>query len=130
MEFCSQCSVLFLDRGELFQLFRSEGYDCPPEAELRLSFARHEGEVLHCPKCQEGSLEPGTVEGVEVWHCTPCNGFLVDRALLLGEAQDASLRLQGFDLEGRRARRSDAASSASSISEIVGRLTMWARGPK
>lgn len=131
MDFCSGCSALFLDRGELFQLFRSEGHDCPPEAKLRSSFARHEGEVLRCPKCRASSLVPGAVEGIEVWHCTPCNGFLVDRALLLGEARahDFSLSPQGFDLVGRHADRSETASSASYISQIVERLAMWARGP-
>lgn len=74
VEFCDTCSALFLDRGELFRLFGSEGYNCPPEAELRLTFSAHEGDELDCPKCRKRSLMPGTVEGVELWRCTPCNG--------------------------------------------------------
>jgi sugar lactone lactonase YvrE len=60
------------------------GRSRPPEAELRLAFEALEGEALGCPKCGKSTLLPGSVEGADVWHCTPCNGFLVDRALLLG----------------------------------------------
>jgi Zn-finger nucleic acid-binding protein len=129
VEFCNKCSALFLDRGELFQLFRSEGYRCPPEPHLQIGFSPHEGEVLGCPKCEKPTLVPGTVEGVEVWHCTPCNGFLVDRSLLLGEAKakNVPLHLQGFKLVRRRTSRDGADAAGSYISRVLGRLAWWAR---
>lgn len=130
VEFCDQCSALFLDRGELFQLFRSEGYNCPPEAHLRLSFSPEEGEVLGCPKCQSKTLVPGRVQGVEIWHCTPCNGFLVERGLLLGEAKahHVPLHLQGFRRQDATAARRDDARVADYVGRVIGRLASWARG--
>lgn len=104
VEFCSDCSALFLDRGELFTMFRAEGYNCPPEALLRIAFAPTEAGALECPKCRDTTLRPGTVQGVDIWHCTPCNGFLVDRSLVLGHDDDhgAAPRRQGFErVEGR-----------------------------
>ncbi|MCH8810582.1 MAG: zf-TFIIB domain-containing protein [Gemmatimonadetes bacterium] len=85
VDFCDGCSGLFLDRGELFDLFRSEGYNCPPEALFRHEFSPTSGESLRCPKCEKDTLMPGTVERSDMWHCRPCNGFLVYRELLLGE---------------------------------------------
>ena len=101
VDFCDRCEALFLDRGELFQMFRAEGYSCPPEAFLRASFTPHEGETLTCPKCEKRSLQPGALEGCEVWHCIPCNGFLIDRSLLLGvDPDEAPLEMKGFTRRG------------------------------
>ena len=83
-------------------MIRAEGRRCPPEAFLRATFEPREDEVLRCPKCDRESLMPGRVEGCEVWHCTPCNGFLVERDLLLGiEVGDSGLELSGFTRSGR-----------------------------
>lgn len=130
VEFCDGCSALFLDRGELFRLFRSEGYDCPPEARLRMAFQPSEGDVLACPKCQAQTLVPGTLEGVEFWHCTPCNGFLVERDLLLGgaSAQDVPLHLQGFERLSSTGAREQDAGIADYVGRVLGRLAVWTRG--
>lgn len=128
VEFCDQCSALFLDRGELFELFRAEGYDCPPEALLRFEFSPTPGEPLQCPKCRKATLVSGTSQGAEMWHCRPCNGFLVDRALLLGnqKARGVSLNVQGFELlEGDR-----SGSHRGVLNTFAGalqRLTTWGR---
>ncbi len=125
VEFCDGCSALFLDRGELFQLFRSEGYDCPPEAHMRLGFEPQEGQVLECPKCKTRTLQPGTLQGVDIWHCTPCNGFLVERELLLGaaEAQDVPLHLRGFRRLGSEGGDEGVADT---LGRVVERLASWA----
>jgi Zn-finger nucleic acid-binding protein len=129
VEFCNRCSGLFLDRGELYEMFRSEGYQCPPEALLRLSFSPLAGEPLQCPKCMKETLEPGTIQGSEVWHCTPCNGFLVNRGLLMGEAkaEHVPLDLQGFT---RMAGEADAADAvrATTLGRMLDRLAFWTQG--
>ena len=130
VEFCDDCSALFLDRGELFQLFRSEGYECPPEAHMRLSFEPGAGDVLDCPKCEQGrTLQPGTLQGVEIWHCTPCNGFLVERELLLGaaKARDVPLHLQGFERLDRGGAQVGDAGVSDYLSQVVQRLAAWTR---
>ena len=116
VDFCDGCSGLFLDRGELFDLFRAEGYRCPPEALFRHNFSPTSAEALLCPKCRKKTLRPGTLEGAEVWHCRPCNGFMVDRELLLGEekARNVPLEAQGFDClhAGARGDRDESVANA------------------
>ena len=125
VEFCDDCVALFLDRGELFDMFRAEGYRCPPEAFLRAGFVPHPGELLRCPKCEQPSLEPGTLEGCEVWHCTPCNGFLVDRSLLLGlDVGDTPLELKGFSRKGATGEAGDEAVSGY-LGRMLQTLAFW-----
>jgi len=126
---CESCFALFFDRGELFKMFRAEGYRCPPEALLRASFVPGEGEPLPCPHCSTLTLEPGALEGCEVWHCTPCNGFLVEPGLVFGTKLDRpSLRRRGFERRDRGA----AAGGRSGRSEpgylyrVLQRLAFWA----
>lgn len=126
VEFCDQCSALFLDRGELFEFFRAEGYECPPEALLRFDFSITSGEQLQCPKCRKTTLMPGTAQGAEMWHCTPCNGFLVDRGLLLGDdkARNVPLHAQGFELwesEGSDGRGGVLGTVARALHRLAGR---------
>lgn len=130
VDFCDECSGLFLDRGELFDLFRAEGYDCPPEALLRHAFSPTSEESLRCPKCEKDTLTPGTVEGADVWHCRPCNGFLVDRGLLLGEekARNVPLDLQGFEcLRGKAGQGGDEGVSRDR-GGLFRRLVFWGKG--
>jgi Zn-finger nucleic acid-binding protein len=97
VEFCDQCPALFLDRGELFELFRAEGYVCPPEAQIRHGFVPSGERLLTCPKCQKPTLVSGSSQGADLYHCTPCNGFLVDRELLLGsDKSERPLDTVGF----------------------------------
>lgn len=126
VESCESCSALYFDRGELFKMFRAEGYRCPPEALLRASFVRGEGEPLPCPKCSTVTLEPGTLEGCEVWHCTPCNGFLVEPELLFGKKLDGrSLRRRGFEPRGR-AGLSGERPQPGYLYRVLQRLAFWA----
>lgn len=125
VEFCDDCAAIFLDRGELFEVFRSEGYRCPPEAFLRASFTPQPGETLTCPKCERASLLPGTVERCEVWHCTPCNGFLVERGLLLGiEVGEGPLELSGFRRIGSDDESGDEARSGL-LAQMLQRMAFW-----
>jgi Zn-finger nucleic acid-binding protein len=128
VEFCDACSALFLDRGEMFALFRSEGYNCPPEAHLRFDFSPGMDGALECPKCAKDTLTPGTLQGLDVWHCTPCNGFLVDRDLLLGEAlaRETPLHLKGFRRVGAGA-GGDEPVPANLIVRTLQRLSLWSR---
>jgi Zn-finger nucleic acid-binding protein len=135
VDFCDGCSALFLDRGELFQMFREEGYQCPPEALLRHGFTPTAGELLSCPKCRTSTLRPGTVEGAEMWYCTPCNGFLVDRSLLLGErcAESVPLDLLGFRLSGTQIRGDGLASDPNVggyIARVLQRLVFRTKGAR
>jgi len=105
VESCESCFALFFDRGELFKMFRAEGYRCPPEALLRASFVPGEGEPL------------------------PCNGFLVEPGLVFGKKLDGpSLRRRGFERRDRGA----AAGGRSERSEpgylyrVLQRLAFWA----
>lgn len=124
VEFCEDCAALFLDRGELFEMVRAEGHRCPPEAFLRAKFSPGPGDVLVCPKCRRDTLVPGAVEGCEVWHCTPCNGFLVERDLLLGmEVGDAHLGPSGFRRVG--APRPADPRLASVLSRMLERVAFW-----
>jgi Zn-finger nucleic acid-binding protein len=130
VDFCDACSGLFLDRGELFDLFRAEGYQCPPEALLRHTFSPASGESLRCPKCEEQTLTPGTVEGSDMWHCTPCNGFLVDRGLLLGEekARSLPLDLQGFKLLDGNDTQDNNEGVSDDVGGLLSRLVFWGKG--
>lgn len=125
VEFCDQCAALFLDRGELFEMFRTEGYQCPPEAFLRARFLAHTSDVLTCPKCRQPSLAPGSLEGCDVWHCTPCNGFLVDRTLLLGlELDEGPLELRGFR-RGGAAHGPEDEKVSGYLSQMLQRIAFW-----
>lgn len=127
VEFCDGCSALFLDRGELFEMFQAEGYRCPPEAFLRANFMAHPGDLLTCPKCEKRSLAPGSLQGCEVWHCTPCNGFLVDRSLLLGiEPDEEPLQLRGFRRSGEH--EATDAARAGYLSRVLQRIAFWEGG--
>ena len=127
VEFCDGCAALFLDRGELFEFFRAEGHRCPPEAFLRASFTPGPGKVLACPKCERPSLVPGTLEGCEVWHCTPCNGFLVERSLLLGiELDEGALEVRGFGRSGAGSGgERDEGDVPSYLSRMLQRVAFW-----
>jgi len=125
VEFCDQCAALFLDRGELFRMFRAEGYRCPPEAFLRATFTPRQGEILTCPKCEKDSLQPGELEGCEVWHCTPCNGFLVERSLLLGvDLEEASPELKGFRRRGATEAAGDEERSGY-LAQMLQAIAFW-----
>jgi Zn-finger nucleic acid-binding protein len=127
VEFCDQCSGLFLDRGELFDMFRSEGYRCPPEALLRHDFAAAPGPLLRCPKCSRTSLVPGTLQGFDVWHCTPCNGFFVDRTLVMGpeKAEGVPLDRQGFRRAHGPGSNGEDSSISDYLSRILDRMVFW-----
>jgi Zn-finger nucleic acid-binding protein len=124
VEFCEECTALFLDRGELYKMIRGEGVRCPPEALLRADFRPGAGDVLHCPKCRTQSLVPGAVEGCEVWHCTPCNGFLVERDHLLGmDVGEAHLEFSGFSRVGEDGNAD--ARLAGYLSGMLRRVAFW-----
>ena len=132
VDFCDACCGLFLDRGELSELFRAEGYNCPPEAMFRHNFSPTSGEPLLCPKCEKNTLMPGTVEGADMWHCKPCNGFMVDRGLLLGEekAQSVPLDLQGFECLHSVAGEGPDEGVASPGAGVLQRLVFWGKGKR
>ena len=132
VDFCDGCSGLFLDRGELFDLFRSEGYNCPPEALFRHEFSPTSGESLRCPKCEKDTLMPGSVEGSDMWHCRPCNGFLVYRELLLGEekARNVPLDLQGFKCLHVESARNPDEGVANPGAGALQRLVFWGKGKR
>ncbi len=79
--------------------------------------------MLECPECETSSLHPGTVEGAEMWYCTPCNGFLVDRSLLMGEpcADGTSLDMLGFRRNAAPA-AGNAATSDPHLVTYIGRV--------
>lgn len=129
VESCEECAALFFDRGELFKMFRAEGYRCPPEALLRASFVPGEGDPLPCPKCSTPTLEPGALEGCEVWHCTPCNGFLVEPGFVFGKKLDGpSLRRRGFERRNR-AGGADERSEPGYLYRVLQRLAFWSPSP-
>jgi Zn-finger nucleic acid-binding protein len=126
IESCRGCGVVFLDRGELYKLYHSEGHRCPPEAFLRARFTPGEGETLACPKCRTASLAPGHVEGCEVWHCTPCNSFMVEWALVIGAGiDDAPLEGRGFRPKRPKAARTGPASG--SVAQLLERFAFLFR---
>ena len=52
IDFCDGCAGLFLDRGELFDLFRAEGFRGPLEAVLRYTFQPAEGNRFGVPSAR------------------------------------------------------------------------------
>ena len=67
-----------------------------------------------------------------MWHCTPCNGFMVDRGLLLGEekARSVPLDLQGFECLHAEAGGSPDGEVANAGAGLLRRLVFWGKGKR
>ncbi len=126
IDVCDSCQVVWLDRGEWTKVRQAQGLPAEAEAVIRARFEPIPGVPLVCPRCEEDQLIPGRAGSLTVWHCGPCNGFLLEpHAVIEGGMPDGAIEAAGFrKVEFSRPRVEDIKVSPLGIARfILGFLT-------
>jgi len=117
IDFCTPCSVVWLDRGELAHV--CDNSEVVSQAMKQLLDSITKSTSLSCPTCNENNLSSATVVGASLSVCVDCQGLLLKAATLRWFREKALTKQREYDRHTPRMPSKESDSNGTTIIDVL-----------